>query len=649
MIAAVAAVAIQRNVFPFYSGDHDEPVYRFQAAMMRNGTITLPRAQNEFFRPWLSGPTGDRLVMAFPPGWPAVLMLADFTGTMLVALAAAAALTVVAGFAFARQMLGSTWRAVLAAAILTLSPFTLMLSGTYLNYVFALGLYLVFGALLWRGLERDSPGLLVTAGVILGAALLTRPYDAVLFALPFAVYIVATCRHDLPKMAKIAGWVALGVLPALALTLADNLATTGKLTEFPVTVQSGGYSKFGWGIRSIASDTPILDFHIGEAFSSMGTNLWAVPTWLFGTYLTLGLAVFGVIRLWREERAKCALLLGLTFVFPVGYLVWWASSLTTNGALDGLGPHYYLPMLAPLAIFAAHGAGELVANRRRVLIGGLAAMVVLTAIALPPKINEKHIVEDASRDYSRQVARGLRQRAGAPAIVTEERRKATYIMEPYPYLANPPDLKAPVLYARDRGARNIDLLDRTPGRRAFRLVRQLAPGQSIDQLPVVVKPQSVQRGPQLALHTTIVNTAGASTVTAYARLGQKVQRRLLDRSSKKGERYEVTWTVGPDGFRYSGPPARPIPARKIKKSDSQGLLIVGATFAKSPSVTDPDAVERRYYARIKRGSSTGIEVLTADEEWTRFGAPIHAWLPITVDAALQVTITGASSSPPAHL
>ena len=38
-------------------------------------------------------------------------------------------------------------------------------------------------------------------------------------------------------------------------------------------------------------------------------------------------------------------------------------------------------------------------------------------------------------------------------------------MEPYPFLANPPDLDAPVLYARDRGARNVDLLDRTPDRR----------------------------------------------------------------------------------------------------------------------------------------------------------------------------------------
>ncbi len=120
-------------------------------------------------------------------------------------------------------------------------------------------------------------------------------------------------------------------------------------------MQSGGFSAFGWGTRSIAPDTPILKFSVAEAFESMGTNLWSIPTWIFGTYLTCGLAVFGAVKLWRTNRAICGLLLGLLVVFPIGYLAWWASSLTTNGALTGLGPHYYLPMLVPLAILAAHG------------------------------------------------------------------------------------------------------------------------------------------------------------------------------------------------------------------------------------------------------------------------------------------------------
>ncbi len=102
VVAFGAAIAIQRNIFPFYSGDHDEPVYRFQAAMLQMGHLNIPLAQNEFFRPWLSGPGDGHLVMAFNPGWPSVLMAANVaTGSMLVALGFAAALIVVAGFGFA--------------------------------------------------------------------------------------------------------------------------------------------------------------------------------------------------------------------------------------------------------------------------------------------------------------------------------------------------------------------------------------------------------------------------------------------------------------------------------------------------------------------------------------------------------------------
>ncbi len=639
IVAFVAAIAIQRNVFPFYTGDHDEPVYQFQAEMMRDGHLTLPISQNEFFRPWLSGPQGDHLVMAFQPGWPAVLMVIDVvTGSMLVALGVAAALTVAAAFGFARELLGSTARAVLATALLAFSPFTLMLSGTYLNYVFALALDLAFGALLLRGLREDSPRPLVLSGLVIGAALLTRPYDALLFALPFALYIVVTRRDHPRKLAKIAGWVALGIAPALVITFAYNLATTGGLFQFPVAVQSQGFSKFGWGVRSIAADTPKLNFTVAEAFESMGTNLFAVPTWMFGTYLTLAVAGFGAIRLWRTNRAICGLLLGLTVVWPVGYLAWWASSLTTNGALNGLGPHYYLPMLAPLTVLAAHGAGELVAHRRKVLIGGLAAAVMLTAIALPPKIGEKHGVDDASRKYSSEVKAGLRQRDGDPALVIQERRRSSYIMEPYPFLANPPDLDTDLLYARDRGARNVDLLDRTPNRRAFRLVRQIEPGRELGQIPVVVKPQSVVRGPEVAVLTTIVNSSGKKTVTAYARFGSSVQRRLLTTTSKQGEQFDVTWTVGPKGLHYTGPPARRMRPIKVQKAARRGVLVVGATFARSPAAKDPDAVERWYYTRVVRDSGRQVELLTADEEWTRFGTPIHAWIPIAVDASLQVNI-----------
>ena len=62
VLAFVAAIAIQRNIFPFYSGDHDEPVYRFQAEMLRDGRHQHPARAERVLPPVALG-SGRR-----PPG-----------------------------------------------------------------------------------------------------------------------------------------------------------------------------------------------------------------------------------------------------------------------------------------------------------------------------------------------------------------------------------------------------------------------------------------------------------------------------------------------------------------------------------------------------------------------------------------------------
>ena len=132
-------------------------------------------------------------------------------------------------------------------------------------------------------------------------------------------------------------------------------------------------------------------------------------------------------------------------------------------------------------------------------------------------------------------------------------------MEPYPFLANPPDLKTDVLYARDRGPLDIDVIEQHPDRKPYRLVREVQPGGNIEKIPVVVKPQTVLRAPDLTVHAAIVNTSGQRTVTAYARFGRTVQRRLLDSRATKDERFDVTWKVGPHGLDLRRPPGPPDP------------------------------------------------------------------------------------------
>lgn len=62
-------------------------------------------------------------------------------------------------------------------------------------------------------------------------------------------------------------------------------------------------------------------------------------------------------------------------------------------------------------------------------------------------------------------------------------------------------------------------------------------------------------------------------------------------------------------------------------------LTVGTSSADRADTVDPDLAERRYDFRRKDGR---IDVLTADEEWVRFGAPLSGWAAIAVGGQLDV-------------
>lgn len=652
-LAFMAALAVRHEVFPYYSGDHDEPVLRYQAQMLREGIITIPRAQEEFFRPWLTGPHDDRLVPAFQPLWPAVLMVSEVvTGSMVFALGFAAALLVIATFLLARELLATEARAALASVLVAASPFVLMLSGTYLSYVFSVALGAALAVSVLRALRTGSRGLWLTAGVVLGLLVLARPYDAVLFALPLAGFTLLTRRHALRSLVAPAGWFAIGFVPLLALALAYNVGLTGNPLAFGTTVQSEGASTFFWGERSIAPDTPILDFTVGFAFGALRDNLWATPTWLFGTYLAVAAAVYGAVRYHRTEGPRFWLLLAMTFVFPVGYLIWWASALTVGGAWNGIGPHYYVPMVVPLGILTAHGTAvafaRLRSGRTVAVVAVLAGALVLTAISVLPKIDNKIEAADDHRADA-DVVREVEEAHDGRLLVIQERRRSPYVMEPYPFFANDPQLENRLLFALDRGSRGIDLLEQHPDRTAYRLVRQLRPGDSFSRLPVVAVPQSVVRGSAVRIPVEITNTSGNRWVTAYLRWGDHREARLLDAESSKGRTYRVEWTITPDGIEYAGPDASETRfPRHIRRGTKplkgttpapQHDLVVGAAFAKSPRTRDPDRVELDYYGRVREVNGTPeVQLLSAGEQWTRLGAPFHAWLPTTVENQLEVEL-----------
>ncbi len=628
VLAVLGSFGVQRILFPYYSGDADEPVYRYQAQMLLDGEVTVPATQATFFRPWLSGPHDGHLVMAFTPGWPAVLAASKLvSGSMLPALGVAAALLTISAYLLAEEILESRRSALIAAAFVTLSPFVLLLSGTYLNYVFGTALDCLFAFLLLRGSRIGSRALLFAGGAVWGLTLATRPYDALLAVAPIAIFVLLRQRRECRRIAPVVGAAALGAAPLVIGTAIYNVLTGGSPVRFPTDVQSGGRSQFGWGARSLARGLPAVHFTVGKAVTSMLQNLWGLPTWLLGTYVALALAVLGALRMRSRDRRTLALLLGMTCVFPIGYLAWWASALTPQGAFTGIGPHYYLPVVVPLAILAAHAVAGLWEQRRAWRIAAAIGVVAVTVPFLPSKVRPKIDAIPDQRRVVHQVRDAVRAAGTHRAIVM---LPAQFVIGPFPYLANDPRLTNQVLYAIDAGPRTPELLSREGRREAFRLTFEYAPGASRPR--PFVKPLSFLSSARLVLHTHLVNTSHHRYVFAYIRSGDHTTRVMLDASSSKGRAYDLDWSIHGNGMvEYFGPSSGDVVPSTIPAS---GELAIGIGTADSTSVAAEDRAERRYYYRLRDGN---LQMVMPDTQWFRFGPPINGALPVLVGDSVAIT------------
>jgi hypothetical protein len=168
-VALAAFLVMQYRWFPHLSKDNDEPVYLFQAQVLRDGHLTLPAGDLGLsFRPWMSGIIGDRTVLVFPPGWPAVLALGTLVLPFKVVGALAALYGLAAVYLLGFEVTRDRVAALAAAAFVGLSPLMLILGGTALSYPFAMGTGALAGTLALRASRTGDRRLLAGAGALAG-------------------------------------------------------------------------------------------------------------------------------------------------------------------------------------------------------------------------------------------------------------------------------------------------------------------------------------------------------------------------------------------------------------------------------------------------------------------------------------------------
>jgi hypothetical protein len=623
----VVSLIVGTVLFPHQSVNNDEAVYVYQANVILDGHLTVAaEPHRDFFRPWMSGEHDGRMVLVFQPVFPATLALSQLVfGTMRVAPAAIAAAAVVLIALFTKEVLGKQRTAVVAAALMALSPFAFMHGGLYLEYLYSVVLQLATLLLVLRGRRLGSNVRLVAAGLVMGLLFFMRPADALLLSLALGVYVIVADRREPSRVLRTATLGALGVLPFVVLCFAYNASVTGHALRFPLWV-IGGNNGFGFGRRHIVANAPTVNITFRTALHAMRVNLMSFPAWFGGGVVALAVAFYGLWRL--RHRQITVLLATIAVIVPLGYLFYWGNVLIIYGRRY-FGPHYYLALLIPATVLAAHGLVLLYDERRRAAYVAGAAMLVATALSMPDKVR----VNDRATQVAEREDEAIRQTVTDRAIVILPSSKdGRYVLHPRGWLQNPPDLNARVLYAADRDGNNVDLFTRFPDRSIYRLQEGEGSARNSPHRPSVrrLHVRQVDDG-SFRAKVRATNQTGKPVAILYAARAYDRVECVLDEHSTAGAGYSAKPTLAARGVTIpcpGGDKTLPLP-------QGPSTVAIGIAIGPDHDIQNADLNEYRFWMRA---DGERASVITPPEQWRRDPQPSKTWCVTDGNPSISLTL-----------
>jgi hypothetical protein len=466
-VAAGWAVIASRQIFPFGSINHDEPVYRLQADTLLHGHLfPVAPPHPAAFLPWLSAYRSGQFIPKYAPVHASLLTLGRLlTGTDRAGLGLIAAGAVVVTALLAHEVLEDWSLAVVAAALLLLSPLFLLQSATFLTYTTGLVLLEVFALCVFRTTSTGRRSWCAAAGFAGGLAFFARSYDAVLFGIPLAAYVVFESHRELRTLARRTSWFAIGAIPPLAALIAFNRAATGNPLRFPFGLLDASDS-IGFGNHRMYPTDPYLHFTPREGLLGMVRQLGLTGFWCFGGLILIGLA--GWALLGEDRHSKRLWLAAAGLMIPIGYFFFWGDyGSTIFGAPRYLGPYYYVPTLAPIVVLGAAGCGRLWRADR--LVAGIAAVAM---VGLSVFVAGRTIRTDARLSADdRRLNHGLTNAHLDHALVFLPELAGPELLVPFGTAMNHYGYSGRVVFALDQGPRADAIVAADfPDRRPYLLV-----------------------------------------------------------------------------------------------------------------------------------------------------------------------------------
>jgi hypothetical protein len=350
LIAGTFAFAIYtwiaRDVFSAVPLSIDELVQLIQARTFAAGRLWTPTDPHpEFYSILNIVDAGGRTYGQFPPGGPFMLLLGVLAGAPWLVGPACGAISVAAFWWLLRAIEPRPSVAVGGTVLFALAPFAAFMSGSHMNHVPTLMWLVIAMAALARVVasRQPRPAMALLSGLALGAAATIRPVDALAFALPAAIWLLANAARDRAREGRHRDLLASGLgvaIPACAMMWV-NLRTTGAPLRFGYQVLWGashdlGFHRAPWGM----THTPARGLELVSLYALR------LQTYLFETPIPSLLPPVAALALTRRLSAfdryllaSAALLLGL-------YFAYWH-----DGFL--FGPRFVFPLVPVLVLFTA--------------------------------------------------------------------------------------------------------------------------------------------------------------------------------------------------------------------------------------------------------------------------------------------------------
>src|SRR5579884_4166927 len=467
------------NVYPGIPFVQDATAYMFQAKTLALGRIwvgvpKLPSFFTDYFVLALHGHWFGK----YPPGWPLLLSIGVLAHApwLVNPVITGGGLALI--YLIGRELYGRKV-ALLAAVLALASPFVLFIGNAYYpdgaTWLF-LGSF-VFLVLLWRRNHESEPilaldvgaaPLLVPAGVLFGMAFVTRQLDALAFGLPFFVLLL---RRPLSLV-----WLGIGGMPLAVLYGLYNRALTGNLFGNAYTAVSR-YDRLGFG-RSVGGPpgTYNSNFTFARSLWNMSGQLEHLQSSLFGWPYFFALCFVAIPFVlgragWRDwllaAAATCVVAAyGLYFYYNI---IW------------GDFPRYWYLTVPCLSLLTARGLQELYRWPLRAF-PGLLARRRMAALALPTMVLAVLLtfnlvlyvpatvgVVRAQNAHDLDPIRAARRARIHHAVIFQVQGSNFWWPYGAVFAENSPLLNGDIIWARDEGTRDVQLMRLYPHRSFYRL------------------------------------------------------------------------------------------------------------------------------------------------------------------------------------